>query len=146
MHPQALPLRSYLFQKVGKKPELTLVWEPEDVAQEPAQQVRPGGGAAFPEHHWVPVHPALGAPPPASWGALPGPPLLGSPCPRLPAAISGVSGSTQLGRQRLPLTTPWAWLSGSAFLPRNHPPRGEAGASACLPKAGPLTLGGLLRI
>ncbi|XP_059784922.1 DIS3-like exonuclease 2 isoform X1 [Balaenoptera ricei] len=103
----ALPLRSYRFQKVGKKPELTLVWEPEDMEQEPAQQVRPGGGAAFPEHHWVPVHPALGEPPPASWGALPRPPLLGSPYPRLPAAISGISGSTQQGR-RLPLTTPWA--------------------------------------
>ncbi|XP_066883276.1 DIS3-like exonuclease 2 isoform X2 [Kogia breviceps] len=35
----ALPLRSYRFQKVGKKPELTLVWEPEDAEQEPAQQV-----------------------------------------------------------------------------------------------------------
>ncbi|XP_028338492.1 DIS3-like exonuclease 2 isoform X2 [Physeter macrocephalus] len=34
----ALPLRSYRFQKVGKKPELTLVWEPEDAEQEPAQQ------------------------------------------------------------------------------------------------------------
>ncbi|XP_074171081.1 DIS3-like exonuclease 2 [Rhinolophus sinicus] len=35
----ALPLRSHHFQKVGKKPELTLVWEPEDVEQEPVQQV-----------------------------------------------------------------------------------------------------------
>ncbi|XP_061044478.1 DIS3-like exonuclease 2 isoform X2 [Eubalaena glacialis] len=35
----ALPLRSYRFQKMGKKPELTLVWEPEDVEREPAQQV-----------------------------------------------------------------------------------------------------------
>ncbi|XP_012647076.2 DIS3-like exonuclease 2 [Microcebus murinus] len=35
----ALALRSHRFQKVGKKPELTLVWEPEDGEQEPAQQV-----------------------------------------------------------------------------------------------------------
>ncbi|XP_023578022.1 DIS3-like exonuclease 2 isoform X1 [Octodon degus] len=35
----ALALRSYHFQKVGRKPELTLVWEPEDPMQEPAQQV-----------------------------------------------------------------------------------------------------------
>ncbi|XP_073663206.1 DIS3-like exonuclease 2 isoform X3 [Tursiops truncatus] len=35
----ALPLQSYRFQKVGKKPELTLVWEPEDAEQGPAQQV-----------------------------------------------------------------------------------------------------------
>ncbi|XP_063551352.1 DIS3-like exonuclease 2 isoform X4 [Gorilla gorilla gorilla] len=34
----ALALRSHHFQKVGKKPELTLVWEPEDMEQEPAQQ------------------------------------------------------------------------------------------------------------
>ncbi|XP_007941999.1 DIS3-like exonuclease 2 [Orycteropus afer afer] len=35
----ALPLRSHHFQKVGKKPELTLVWEPQDVEQEPVRQV-----------------------------------------------------------------------------------------------------------
>ncbi|XP_024596355.1 DIS3-like exonuclease 2 isoform X1 [Neophocaena asiaeorientalis asiaeorientalis] len=35
----ALPLQSYRFQKVGKKPELTLVWEPEGAEQGPAQQV-----------------------------------------------------------------------------------------------------------
>lgn len=35
----ALALRSYHFQKVGKKPELTLVWEPEDPEQEPVRQV-----------------------------------------------------------------------------------------------------------
>ncbi|XP_036109207.1 DIS3-like exonuclease 2 isoform X1 [Molossus molossus] len=35
----ALPLRSHHFQKVGKKPVLTLVWEPEDMEQEPVQQV-----------------------------------------------------------------------------------------------------------
>nr|XP_004662302.1 DIS3-like exonuclease 2 [Jaculus jaculus]XP_045003790.1 DIS3-like exonuclease 2 [Jaculus jaculus] len=35
----ALALRSYHFQKVGKKPELILVWEPEDPEQEPTQQV-----------------------------------------------------------------------------------------------------------
>lgn len=35
----ALPLRSHHFQKVGKKPVLTLVWDPEDLEQEPVQQV-----------------------------------------------------------------------------------------------------------
>ncbi|XP_011382020.1 DIS3-like exonuclease 2 isoform X1 [Pteropus vampyrus] len=35
----ALPLRSHRFQKVGKKPELMLVWEPETLEQEPVQQV-----------------------------------------------------------------------------------------------------------
>nr|XP_004610927.1 unnamed protein product [Sorex araneus] len=35
----ALPLRSHRFQRVGKKPELTLVWEPEDTEQAPLQQV-----------------------------------------------------------------------------------------------------------
>lgn len=35
----ALALRSYHFQKVGKKPELTLVWEPDDLEEEPIQQV-----------------------------------------------------------------------------------------------------------
>lgn len=39
--PQALALRSYSFQKVGKKPELTLVWEPDDLEEEPTQQVSP---------------------------------------------------------------------------------------------------------
>lgn len=34
-----LPLRSHHFQKVGKKPELTLIWEPEDLEQEPVKQV-----------------------------------------------------------------------------------------------------------
>ncbi|XP_076770983.1 DIS3-like exonuclease 2 isoform X2 [Arvicanthis niloticus] len=35
----ALALRSYHFQKVGKKPELTLIWEPADLEEEPTQQV-----------------------------------------------------------------------------------------------------------
>ncbi|XP_036276499.1 DIS3-like exonuclease 2 isoform X2 [Pipistrellus kuhlii] len=35
----ALPLRSHHFRKVGKKPVLTLVWDPEDMEQEPVQQV-----------------------------------------------------------------------------------------------------------
>lgn len=35
----ALPLRSHHFQRVGKKPVLTLVWDPEDLEQEPVQQV-----------------------------------------------------------------------------------------------------------
>lgn len=56
MHPQALPLRSHHFRKVGKKPVLTLVWDPEDVEQEPVQQVRPEGRGSFPGAT-VPVHP-----------------------------------------------------------------------------------------
>lgn len=43
-HIQMLPLRSHHFQKVGKKPELTLIWEPEDLEQEPVKQVRRGWG------------------------------------------------------------------------------------------------------
>lgn len=35
----ALPLRSHHFQRVGKKPELTLLWEPEAMEQEPVRQV-----------------------------------------------------------------------------------------------------------
>ncbi|KAM6178417.1 DIS3-like exonuclease 2 [Rhynchocyon petersi] len=35
----ALPLRTYHFEKVGKKPELTLFWEPQDIKQEPVRQV-----------------------------------------------------------------------------------------------------------
>uniref|UniRef100_A0A8D0UGM0 DIS3 like 3'-5' exoribonuclease 2 n=1 Tax=Sus scrofa TaxID=9823 RepID=A0A8D0UGM0_PIG len=58
----ALPLRSHHFQKVGKKPELTLVWEPEDLEQEPVQQVRPGGGVGVPERLCPrpPPHPVPG--------------------------------------------------------------------------------------
>ncbi|XP_036029080.1 DIS3-like exonuclease 2 isoform X2 [Onychomys torridus] len=36
---KALALRSYHFQKVGKKPELTLLWEPDGLEEEPTQQV-----------------------------------------------------------------------------------------------------------
>ncbi|XP_005883019.1 PREDICTED: DIS3-like exonuclease 2 isoform X1 [Myotis brandtii] len=35
----ALPLRSHHFRRVGKKPVLTLVWDPEDTESEPVQQV-----------------------------------------------------------------------------------------------------------
>ncbi|XP_059559542.1 DIS3-like exonuclease 2 isoform X3 [Myotis daubentonii] len=35
----ALPLRSHHFRRVGKKPVLTLVWDPEDTEREPVQQV-----------------------------------------------------------------------------------------------------------
>lgn len=35
----ALPLRSHRFRRVGKKPVLTLVWDPEDAEPEPVQQV-----------------------------------------------------------------------------------------------------------
>ncbi|XP_054556140.1 DIS3-like exonuclease 2 isoform X2 [Talpa occidentalis] len=34
----ALPLRSHHFRRVGKRPELTLIWEPEELEQEPVQQ------------------------------------------------------------------------------------------------------------
>lgn len=62
VRPQALPLRSHHFQKVGKKPELTLVWEPEDLEQEPVRQVRAGGQGRF-------SRPALcPGPPPSSGG------------------------------------------------------------------------------
>ena len=39
--PQALPLLGFHFQKVGRKPELTLMWEPEEPEQESVPQVRP---------------------------------------------------------------------------------------------------------
>ncbi|XP_045150247.1 DIS3-like exonuclease 2, partial [Echinops telfairi] len=35
----ALPLQTHHFQKVGRKPELTLVWEPQDTGREPVHQV-----------------------------------------------------------------------------------------------------------
>lgn len=45
--PQALPLLGFHFQKVGRKPELTLMWEPEKPEQEAVPQVRhPGMGQA----------------------------------------------------------------------------------------------------
>lgn len=37
---QALPLLGFHFQKVGRKPELTLMWEPEKLEQESVSQVR----------------------------------------------------------------------------------------------------------
>uniref|UniRef100_A0A803XP64 DIS3 like 3'-5' exoribonuclease 2 n=1 Tax=Meleagris gallopavo TaxID=9103 RepID=A0A803XP64_MELGA len=37
----ALPLLGFHFQKVGRKPELTLMWEPESPEQESVSQVRP---------------------------------------------------------------------------------------------------------
>lgn len=38
---QALPLVDFRFQKAGKKPELTLLWEPEELEEESVPQVRP---------------------------------------------------------------------------------------------------------
>lgn len=38
---QALPLLGFHFQKVGRKPELTLMWEPEKPEEESVPQVRP---------------------------------------------------------------------------------------------------------
>ncbi|XP_006866808.1 PREDICTED: DIS3-like exonuclease 2-like [Chrysochloris asiatica] len=35
----ALPLQAHHFQKVGKKPELTLIWEPQDIGEQPVRQV-----------------------------------------------------------------------------------------------------------
>lgn len=56
--PQALPLRSHHFRKVGKKPVLTLVWDPEDMEQEPVQQVRTQGWRRFPRAPlWPPTPP-----------------------------------------------------------------------------------------
>uniref|UniRef100_F7AM49 DIS3 like 3'-5' exoribonuclease 2 n=1 Tax=Monodelphis domestica TaxID=13616 RepID=F7AM49_MONDO len=37
--PQALPLQNHHFKKVGKKPELTLIWEPESPQQKAVPQV-----------------------------------------------------------------------------------------------------------
>lgn len=37
---QALPLVGFHFQKVGRKPQLTLLWEPEKPEQEAVQQVK----------------------------------------------------------------------------------------------------------
>lgn len=76
MHPQALALRSYHFQKVGKKPELTLIWEPKDPEQEPARQVRAPPCSLYPR---VAVSLLL---------------LLGVPlCPPLPPALPSSIGS-----------------------------------------------------
>uniref|UniRef100_A0ABI7Z8K4 RNB domain-containing protein n=1 Tax=Felis catus TaxID=9685 RepID=A0ABI7Z8K4_FELCA len=72
----ALPLRSHHFQRVGKKPELTLVWEPEDLEQEPVQQVRTRGWGSFSRM------PLWARPPLSSRGAF----LLRHPCPACPAA------------------------------------------------------------
>lgn len=58
VHPQALPLRSYHFQKVGKKPELTLTWEPDDLEEEPTKQVScPLCPPCFPKLFPAPVLP-----------------------------------------------------------------------------------------
>lgn len=86
MHPQALALRSYHFQKVGKKPELTLLWEPEDPEQEPARQVRtpphaavspllPPGSSSVP--HLPPALPRRGFFWTPTWGC----PLWAALCP-----------------------------------------------------------------
>lgn len=127
MRPQALPLRSHRFQKVGKKPELMLVWEPETLEQEPVQQVRTGLGQ-LPRSTTAP--PSISAsPPPASWGTLrmlsPG---RGHPGPRV-------------GRHQLL----WAFLA-PASLPWGRPLWGVAGGSACFSKAGFLDFGVLLGI
>lgn len=68
VHPQALPLRSHHFQKVGKKPELMLVWEPETLEQEPVQQVRTGLGPLSRSTTASPAN--VASPPPASRATL----------------------------------------------------------------------------
>lgn len=97
---QMLPLRSHHFQKVGKKPELTLVWEPEDLEQEPVQQVR-RGGAAFPEPLRIPVCPALQRAPFCLVGCPPRAPVLGPPAlhptPPSPPFGPGLPGSPLWG-------------------------------------------------
>lgn len=107
-----LPLRSHHFQKVGKKPELTLVWEPEDLEQEPVQQVR-RGGAAFPEPLRIRVCPALQRAPFCLVGCPPKGSPPGAPCPA-PNSL---------------LPTLWAWPPGIATLGRGR-------ASTCPSKAG----------
>uniref|UniRef100_A0A8I3PWW3 DIS3-like exonuclease 2 n=1 Tax=Canis lupus familiaris TaxID=9615 RepID=A0A8I3PWW3_CANLF len=73
----ALPLRSHHFQRVGKKPELTLVWEPEDMEQEPVRQVRSRGWGSFSRVPLCACPPQFFVSPPlASWGAVATPPLL----------------------------------------------------------------------
>lgn len=48
---QALPLVDFRFQKAGKKPELTLLWEPEELEEESVPQVRtPEHGTGSQQH------------------------------------------------------------------------------------------------
>lgn len=48
---QALPLVDFRFQKAGKKPELTLLWEPEELEEESVPQVRPPQHGTGSQHH-----------------------------------------------------------------------------------------------
>lgn len=93
VHPQALPLRSHHFQKVGKKPELMLVWEPETLEQEPVQQVRTGLGPLSRSTTASPANAA--SPPPASRATL---------C--MPSPSPGRSGP-RVGRHQLTHTAPY---------------------------------------
>lgn len=70
MHLQALALRSYHFEKVGRKPELTLLWEPEDPEQEPVRQVSTSLVPCVPAHSHTLTHllqPSLGTPMGRGW-------------------------------------------------------------------------------
>lgn len=51
LHLQALPLVDFHFQKAGKKPELTLLWEPEELEEESVPQVRPLQHATGSQHY-----------------------------------------------------------------------------------------------
>lgn len=139
MYPQALPLRSHHFQKVGKKPELTLIWEPEDTEQEPVQQVSTRGWGSFARiplcarPPLAPVHALLppGAPLPGlpCWPTWPGAPAL-----RLPCGISDPACGDQH-------SSPISPTLGQSFpvlpaLPWGQPLWGEAGGSVEPSKAG----------
>lgn len=129
MCPQALPLRAHHFQRVGKKPVLTLTWEPEDTEQEPVQQVRPRAGAAFPQ-----CRATVSPPSTSSWGAL----LL--PLGHTPLAFP----TLRLQLTHCPHPAYWLCLPslGDAYCEE----RWAGGSSASLFKAGSLTLGSFLRI
>lgn len=151
VYPQALPLRSHHFQRVGKKPELTLVWEPEDQEQEPVKQVSTWGGPAFPEHHCGPAHPSaqpLGAPLPC----LPHPSLLHPhPCPQalklpmgfqlLPARPHSSPTLPPLGHSFLALPSlPWRPTEGRGEGPA-YPSKAACSLLGSVPEQAQLTDG-----
>lgn len=116
VHPQALPLRSHHFQKVGKKPELMLVWEPETLEQEPVQQVRTGLG---------PLSGAPLRPRPTRRARLLPPGLPSACCPPAPVAQApGWAGTSSP-------TPPPMGLSGTSFPPLGTPTVG-GGWGLCL--------------
>lgn len=142
VRPQALPLRSHHFQKVGKKPELTLVWEPEDLEQEPVRQVRAGGQGRF-------SRPALcPGPPPSSGWALPLPPCASPPAPDPRTWAAWWESSLYMPRPAMahPHRLLWAAAFRYHLPPLGHPLWGEVGGSAYPSKSRFLTFGVLLRM